>query len=61
MIDQFYLTVSQEMTAKTFKESLMHPAAVILHQLTVLLIASKYDEIDDNIVTIHDLREYVQK
>ena len=49
------------MTAKAFKVKLMHPAAVILHQLTVLLIASKYDEIDDNIVAIHDLREYVQK
>ena len=39
----------------------MHPAAVILHQVTVLLVASKFDEIDDNIVAIQDLREYVQK
>ena len=39
----------------------MHPVAVILHQVTVVLIASKFDEIDDNITAIRDLREYVHK
>ena len=52
MIDQFYLASSQEMSAKSFKVKLMHPGAVILHQVTVLLIASKFDEIDDNITAI---------
>lgn len=49
------------MTAKAFKVKLMHPQAVILHQVTVLLISSKFDEIDDNITAIRDLREYVYK
>ena len=31
MIDQYYLTLSQEMTSKAFKVKFMHPAAVILH------------------------------
>ena len=61
MIDQYYLSLSQEMTSKAFKVKFMHPAAVILHQVTALLIASKFDEIDDNITAIRDLREYVQK
>ena len=61
MIDQYYLLMSHDLIAKAFKMKLMHPAAVILHQVTVLLIASKFDEIDDNIVAIQDLREYVQK
>lgn len=61
MIDQYYLSISQEMTAKAFKVKLMHPQAVILHQVTVLLISSKFDEIDDNITAIRDLREYVYK
>ena len=61
MIDQYYLASSQEMSAKVFKVKLMHAAAVILHQVTVLLIASKFDEIDDNITAIQDLREYVHK
>ena len=49
------------MNAKAFKVKFMHPAAVILHQVTALLISSKYDEIDDNITAIRDLREYVHK
>jgi len=61
MVDQYYLAQSQEMTAKAFKVKFMHPAAVILHQVTSLLISSKYDEIDDNITAIRDLREYVHK
>ena len=61
IIDQYYLTVSQEMTEKSFKVQLMHPQAVILHQVTVLMIASKFDEIDDNITAIRDLRGYVDK
>ena len=31
MIDQYYLSSSQEMSAKAFKAKLMHAAAVILH------------------------------
>jgi len=61
MIDQYYLKMSQEMMTKSFKLMLMHPSAVILHQVTVLLIASKFDEVDDNITAISDLREYVRK
>ena len=38
----------------------MHPRLVILHQVTSLLVASKYDEVDDNITAIRDLRAYVQ-
>ena len=38
----------------------MHPRLVILHQVTSLLLASKYDEVDDNITAIRDLRSYVQ-
>ena len=49
------------MTLKAFRAKLMHPASVILHQVTSLLMSSKFDEIDDNIVTIRDLREYVAK
>ena len=49
------------MTAKAYKSKLMMPAAVILHQVTCLLISSKYDEMDDNITAIRDLREYVYK
>ena len=52
MIDQYYLSSSQEMSAKAFKIKLMQAAPVILHQVTVLLIASKFDEIDDNITAI---------
>lgn len=61
MIDQYYLTMSQEMTIKAFKAKFMHPVSVILHQVTVILISSKFDEIDDNITAIRDLREYVHK
>lgn len=49
------------MTSKAFKVKFMHPVAVILHQVTVILISSKFDEIDDNITAIRDLREYVHK
>ena len=48
------------MSAKSFKVRFMHAAAVILHQVTVLLIASKGDEVDGNITAIQDLRAYVQ-
>ena len=61
MIDRYYMTQSQEMTSKAYKVKLMHPSAVILHQVTCLLISSKYDEMDDNITAIRDLREYVYK
>ena len=37
----------------------MQPRLVLLHQVTSLLLASKYDEVDDNITTIKDLRKYV--
>ena len=39
----------------------MRPEVIVLHQVTVLLIASKYDEIDDNIAIIRDLRAYIRK
>lgn len=39
----------------------MHPVSVILHQVTSVLIASKFEEVDDNITSIKDLREYVHK
>ena len=55
MIDQFYLKTSQGMTTRMFKLKLMSPSAVILHQVTVLLIASKHEEIDDNIMSIANL------
>ena len=61
MIDRYYLSMSQELTAKSFKQKLLQPATVILHQVTCLLIASKYDEMDDNITAIRDLRDYVYK
>ncbi len=37
----------------------MHPRKVILHQVTSILIASKYDEVDENITVIRDLRMYI--
>lgn len=49
------------MSQQAFKGKLMSPQAVILHQVTCLLIASKYDEIDDNITAISDLRDYVYR
>jgi hypothetical protein len=61
LIDQYYLKMSQILTLAQFKESLIQPAQVILHQATCLLVASKYDEIDDNITAIKDLRVYVKK
>ena len=61
LIDQYYLKMSQILTAEQFKDSLLPPAQVILHQTTCLLVASKYDEIDDNITAIRDLRVYVKK
>ena len=61
MIDQFYLKTSQGMTTRMFKLKLMSPSAVILHQVTVLLVASKHEEIDDNIMSIANLQDYVKK
>lgn len=59
MIDQYYLRMSQILRFDQFRSELLQPSAVILHQLTCLLVASKYDEIDDNITAIRDLREYI--
>lgn len=59
IIDQFYLRKSQQKTNIDFKDNYMLPRLVLLHQVTSLLIASKYDEVDDNITTIRDLRAYI--
>ena len=61
MIDQYYLRTSQEVSARQLKLKLMQPGTVILHQVTVLLMASKHEEIDDNIMSISNLQEYVKK
>lgn len=39
----------------------MLPIDLYEHQITVLMIASKFDEIDDNIVQIRDLKDYIRK
>ena len=59
IIDQYYLRMSQSLPIQNFKDNLMHPRLVILHQVTTLLVASKYDEVDDNITSIKDLCSYV--
>ena len=59
IIDQYYLRMSQSLPIQDFKDNFMHPRQVILHQVTTLLVASKYDEVDDNITSIKDLRSYV--
>ena len=51
--------MSQVVPSEDFKDQFMHPRLVILHQVTTLLLASKYDEVDDNITAIRDLRQYV--
>ena len=51
--------MSQSLPIQNFKDNFMHPRLVILHQVTTLLVASKYDEVDDNITSIKDLRSYV--
>lgn len=60
IVDQYYLKMSQLHPSHVFKEQFMHPRLVLLHQVTSLMLASKYDEVDDNITTIRDLRAYVQ-
>ena len=60
IIDQYYLRMCQLLPSDNFKEQFMHPRLVILHQVTSLMLASKYDEVDDNITAIRDLRIYVQ-
>ncbi len=59
IIDQYYLRMSQNIPIQNFKDNFMHPRLVILHQVTTLLVASKYDEVDDNITSIKDLRSYI--
>lgn len=59
IIDQYYLRMSQITPSDEYKEKFMHPRQVIMHQVTSLLLASKYDEVDDNITAIRDLRLYV--
>lgn len=61
MIDYFYLKMSQEMAHRILKAKLMSPGVVMLYQVTVLLIASKHEEIDDNIMSISNLQDYVKK
>lgn len=51
--------MSQVVTSEDYKDQFMHPRLVIMHQVTALLLASKYDEVDDNITAIRDLRQYV--
>ena len=58
LIDQFYLKQAQDSTSEKFRDAFLLPSRVILHQIACLLIASKYDEIDDNIISIRDLRSY---
>ena len=52
--------MAQVTPSEMYREKFMHPRLVILHQVTSLLVASKYDEVDDNITAIRDLRAYVQ-
>lgn len=59
LIDSYYLARCQALDETVFKREYMDPKVVILHQVTALLIASKYDEIDDNITAIKDLRHYI--
>lgn len=49
------------MTEEKFKNNFMLPIDLYEHQITVLMIASKFDEIDDNIVQIRDLKDYIRK
>ena len=51
--------MSQVVPSEDYKDQFMHPRLVIMHQVTALLLASKYDEVDDNITAIRDLRQYV--
>ena len=60
IIDQYYLAMSQKMGSDSFRDQFMLPRLVILHQVTALLLASKYDEVDDNITAIRDLRTYIR-
>ncbi len=39
----------------------MHPRKVILHQVSAFLIASKFDELDENITVIEDLKLYIEQ
>ena len=55
MIDHYYLKMSQELSHRIMKTKLMSAGNVILHQVTVLLMASKHEEIDDNIMSISSL------
>ena len=44
-----------------FVKSLMNPNIAIEHQITCLLLASKLIEIDDNLILLKHLRDYVAK
>ena len=61
LIDQYYLVKSQKLTANEFKYQFLDPKKMILHQATSIMIASKYDEIDDNITSIPDLINYFRE
>ena len=50
--------MSQSMSCERFKQTYLSHKDMILFQVTSILVASKYDEIDDNITTIHDLIGY---
>ena len=61
LIDQYYLVKSQNLPAFEFKAQFLEPKKMILHQATSIMIASKYDEIDDNITSIPDLINYFRE
>lgn len=61
LLDRFYLHKSQVLDMNTFRRRLMHPKRAIEHQVTCLLIASKLIEIDDNIILLQHLRQYVAR
>ena len=61
MLDRYYLHMSQVLDLKSFRKKFMHPRLAIEHQVTCLLISSKLIEIDDNIILLIHLRQYVAR
>ena len=61
LIDRYYLCMSQCLGLAKFRRNFMHPKLAIENQVTCLLIASKYNEMDNNIVRIEHLRKYISR
>ena len=60
LIDRYYLGKSQTLSLDDYKQQLIGPKQVILHQLVCLMVASKLNECDDNITVMIHLIQYIK-